>query len=442
MSTAEPLPTDCELLALREGVLLISRSHALFCPVPAEHVAAVRRGIGGDDALEILDRLLDGELARHGFGGPPRQPDPAHPSVQLQLTNGCNLQCSYCCTNSGEPRAAEITFEQARDVVDAVLAVHGPGTRVGLLGGEPMLVPWALDLVEHALDLGLHPTLFTNGTRLAALGPRVAALQQRGAEVRVSLAGPTPEHCDTESGASRYDAAIEGIGEVARHGGKVMVDLMLLPGQVDAVAEALPDLRGRLPAGTPIAFGVAYHSGREHGDHLFEARAELEAALDRIAFDAGEVIPADETSPVAARREGCTCALGHHLHVRSDGALFTCFKMEERVGDLAERPFGDALAALDERARPVATLPACADCPLATLCGGGCRSENLQLTGDADEPVCGPWRVQVLCELLAEDRPSALTWSAAHLLAEARSRGIEGPDELVPVIPSRHLVDT
>jgi hypothetical protein len=70
----------------------------------------------------------------------------------------------------------------------------------------------------------------------------------------------------------------------------------------------------------------------------------------------------------------------------------------------------------------------CAECPLASLCGGGCRAENLLVTGSPDSPVCGPWRVRVLSELLAEDRVDALTWPAAHLMSEARRRGIEMTD--------------
>ena len=36
--------------------------------------------------------------------------------------------------------------------------------------------------------------------------------------------------------------------------------------------------------------------------------------------------------PFKSLDEGCGCAMGRHLHLRSDGALFTCFKMEEKVG--------------------------------------------------------------------------------------------------------------
>ena len=329
-------------------------------------------------------------------------------------------------------------------MVDDVCDRYGDQGRIALLGGEPLMVPWALDLAETIVERGLALTLFTNGILLAEghNAERVARLNRRGAEIRVSLAGADALRCDEVSGAPRFEGVCSGAHAVARHGGEVIVDLMLLPQDVDQVAEKMFELRGRLPDGTRIALGVLYHSGRERGEHLFTKRGELEDALDRIAFEGGEVISATERSPVAPRREGCTCALGYHLHLRSDGALFTCFKMEEKVGHLDEVRFADSLADLQGRTRPASTLPLCVDCALATLCGGGCRSENLQFTGDADEPVCGPWRVQVLCELLAEEQVAALKWPAAHLLAEAHTRGIEAPAELEPVIVSRHLTDT
>ena len=442
--TSPSIPPDAVWMPLAEGQLLVSPGHALFCPVSSADLGAVRGVIDGSGAWADLPAPLLDELTRHGFGGPPREPDPAAPSVQIQLTNACNLDCTYCCTNSGQPRAEELTVDQLRGVVDAVRERYDDQGRIALLGGEPLMVPWALDLAEYIVDQGLALTLFTNGTLLEEdhNAARVAGLHGRGAEIRVSLAGAEALRCDVVSGAPRFEGVCAGLHAVSRHGGEAIVDLMLLPQDVDQVAEKMYALRQRLPAGTRIALGVLYHSGRERGEHLFTSRGQLESALDRVAFEGGEVITAVERSPVAPRREGCTCALGYHLHLRSDGALFTCFKMEEKVGHLAEVRFADSLADLQGRSRPASTLPLCADCALANLCGGGCRSENLQFTGDADEPVCGPWRVRVLCELLAEEQVAALKWPATHLLAEAHARGIDAPAVLEPIIVSRHLIDT
>ena len=252
------------------------------------------------------------------------------PSVQLQLTNRCNLACTYCCTNSGEPRADELDYEGWTEVVDQALEVAGPGVGIAILGGEPLLAEHALDLGAHILRRGGKLTVFTNGMPLARseIAERVARLTEQGASVRVSLAGATRGVCDGASGAQRFDTVVAGLRALAAHGARVAVDLMLLPEHVDDVARNLPALRKLLPEGTRVCLGLAYCGGREVGAHVFESRAALEAALDRVAFEAGEVVPAAEPSPLTARRDACPCALGSTLHVRSDGRLFTCFKME------------------------------------------------------------------------------------------------------------------
>jgi radical SAM protein with 4Fe4S-binding SPASM domain len=436
-------PRDCTLLPLSSGELLVSRDHAVFCRVPPGEVDSVRAVVEGGASLEGLSPAMRDALRRHGFFGLPRRAKPDAPTVQLQLTNGCNLACAYCCTNSGEPRGKEVGFERMLGVVRQIPEVLGARTSVALLGGEPLLVGWAVDLASEIVRLGLSLTLFTNGLLLAndGLAQRVAGLVRKGVQVRVSLGGPSTLTCDTISGASRFDAALHGIHRLAAFGGRATVDLMLMPQHVAAISSQLHDLRQRLPPNTPVTLGVLYMSGRETGQHLFESRAALDAALDRVAFEAGVAIPAALPSPVTYRREGCGCALGQHVHVRSDGALFNCFKMEEQVGHLDTAGFAATARSIRENPHRASDLPTCADCALATLCGGGCRSENLLYTGDADEPLCGPWRVRVISELLAEDRVTAVEWPVGFLLQEARKRGIEAPQNLRPRLASRHLVD-
>jgi radical SAM protein with 4Fe4S-binding SPASM domain len=436
-------PRDCTLLPVSNGMLLVSREHAVFCRIPSSQVDAVRAVVIGKVSLSALSAATRDDLERHGFFGPPRRPKPDSPTVQLQLTNACNLACSYCCTNSGGPRAKEVCFEDMLSVVRQIPDVLGARTSVALLGGEPFLVPWAADLASEIVRLGLPLTIFTNGVLLADddLAEKTARLVEKGAQVRVSLGGPSTESCDALSGAARFDAALLGVHKLVAFGGRATVDLMFMPQHVDAISRELPRLRERLPPNVPIAFGILYMSGREVGEHLFESRSELEAALDRVAFEAGVAVSAQRTSPVTYRREGCGCALGQHVHVRSDGALFNCFKMEEKVGHLDALGFAAAAMSVRENPHRAADLPTCADCPLATLCGGGCRSENLLYTGDADEPPCGPWRIRVISELLAEDRVTAVEWPVAFLLWEARLRGIETPADLAPRKMSRHLID-
>lgn len=434
------LPSDTVILPTKRGGLVVSRSHATFCGVDSSDLPAVEAVIA--DPTIALRPEIAARLEAHGFFGAPRPPPPSKRTVSLQITNACNLRCGYCCTNSLHPRDEELGLDAWKKVVDDACTTFGARVRFGIIGGEPLVIPWALDLAEYiASKNDVHLAFYTNGIgfRDPEYAARGAALIRRGFEVRVSLAGATAETCDRQSGMPRFDRALVGLHAVAAHGVTADVDVMLFPEDLADVATHLPALRRALPPGTHLSIGFAYHGGRESGGRVFASRSELESAFDAIVLEAGEEIAAPATGPLANRREGCNCALGNSLNVRSDGRLFGCFRMEEEVGDLRQASFGETLVALGKAPRPASSLAPCSTCALATLCGGGCRTDNLLFNGDANAPPCGPWRVQVLSELLSEDRVSCLEWTLPQLAGEASARGIEAPDLSRTVQISRHL---
>ena len=437
------LPTDCALLPIGNGRLLVSRSHATYCRVPEADIAAVQSVLIGKLSLASLDHALLGALHTHGFFGPPRPWRQLRPNVQLQLTNRCNLHCRYCSTNAGPAMPGELPRRRWFQLLDEI-AGHLPEAQVSLLGGEPFLLPWTIDLAEAVIARAMPLVVFTNATPLTAkrrLARRVAHLIARGAQICVSLAGASAEVCDTISGGARFEAALAAVQAVAAHGPPPELHMIVMPANVDDLALNFHLLRRRLPAGIKVTFSLLGPRGRERGRNLFPSRAELEAAIDRIAFESGERVPAPQPTPTTERRDGCACALGMHLSVRADGAVFGCYQMEELQGKLQPGGLAQICAQIAAEVRPAHQLPLCRDCALASLCGAGCRSENLVLTGDGATPACGPWRVRVLCELLAQDRPDAVKWPAQHLLAEAHALGIEAPSSLARVIPSRALVE-
>jgi hypothetical protein len=93
----------------------------------------------------------------------------------------------------------------------------------------------SVDLAEHIVQHRLVLTVFTNGLLLKdeTIAARLGALCEKGAQVRVSLAGATAQVCDRVSGAPRFESVIEGIRTLARFGPPPSIDLMLLPDQID-----------------------------------------------------------------------------------------------------------------------------------------------------------------------------------------------------------------
>jgi radical SAM protein with 4Fe4S-binding SPASM domain len=297
---------------------------------------------------------------------------------------------------------------------------------VGILGGEPLLFE-NFDVIGQAvLDRGAALTLFTNGALLDLPAPRskVQRLLERGAKVRVSLAAASESECDSLSNGARFAPTLRGLRELELSGHLPQVDVMLFPETVEVTCDQLAVLRSNLPADVLVSFGIAFCGGREVGTHVFSSRTDLESALDRITFEVGESVSSPNASATIARRDACHCAFGMDLSVRSDGTLFTCFRMEEPIGSYRPGSLARNWQAARDTPKLASLSPTCKGCPIVALCGGGCRTENLLVTGEPDLPDCGPWRVQVLSELLAENQVFALEWSSMHLRAEAQRRGI------------------
>jgi MoaA/NifB/PqqE/SkfB family radical SAM enzyme len=85
-------------------------------------------------------------------------------SVNLEITNHCNLYCTICPVNT--------TMRRDRGFMDPALfrkvIDENPGFDFVLTfqWGEPLLHPQVFDLVRYAADRGVRPMLTSNGTRL------------------------------------------------------------------------------------------------------------------------------------------------------------------------------------------------------------------------------------------------------------------------------------
>lgn len=434
------LPADSTFLPLFDGALLVSANHALFCRIPAADIDGVKAVLSQNSPFNRLPGEVQQQLTSHGFIHPQERTAPRKVKVQLQLTNACNLKCSYCCTNSLFSRSHELDEAAFEQILRDVHRHLGKGTRVSFMGGEPFLVPGVIRLAKLALALELELTVYSNGLVLFdndEMLNDVAELTKRGVKMRVSLASAAAGSCDALSGTARFERVVDTLRKLAERGGHADVDIMLMPQNAGEMAREFSRLKKRLPRNFKVSIGVLYLSGREKGEHLFASNEALEQALTDISFEAGEYIEAPMPTPIIPRRDGCDCAVGMNLNVRSDGSLFPCFKMEERIGHLSERSIAEAIRYIRDNPHPASSLQTCKDCPLRTLCGGGCRSDNFLYTGSG-EPLCAPWRVRVLSEMLAEDRTEVVHWSVGHLYAEAKRRNIPVPDSLPETLPSRH----
>lgn len=112
-------------------------------------------------------------------------------TLNVEITNRCNLRCTYCPVNRGMARPkVDLEFERFAEIL-----ARAPGVRTLLpfQWGEPLLHPRLLDMIALATGRGIRTFLTTNGTLLDASMQR-ALLSSGLARLTISVDGDDDVH--------------------------------------------------------------------------------------------------------------------------------------------------------------------------------------------------------------------------------------------------------
>lgn len=345
------------------------------------------------------------------------------PVVVWNVTKQCNLKCVHCYAKAtAGPAPHELTHEEGlallRDLQEFGVPV------VLFSGGEPLMRPDLLELIEWTVGHGMRAVISTNGTLIT---PEVARrLHDLGLSyVGISLDGTQPTHDKFRGQPGAFAAAIAGVRNCQAAGLKVglrftvsRLNFQEVPAIFDLV-EAY-----NIPR---ICFYHLVYAGR--GTKLVEEAlshrqtrelVDLICTRTRKLFDEGrqvEVLTVDNHAdgpylylkllgedPVRAAEvlallqmnEGNSSGRGIGC-VSWDGEVYADqFWRHHSFGNVRRRPFskiwsdmGDELMArLKDKKRYVTGR--CADCRWLSVCAGNFRVRAEALTGDlwAPDPAC------------------------------------------------------
>ena len=217
----------------------------------------------------------DGQRLVDGFGR-------VATDLRVSLTDRCTLRCTYCMPTDGLPWIPRAELLDDDEVVRLVGVAVDLGVRsVRLTGGEPLLRPDLPRLVSRLAALTPRPalSLTTNGLRLAALAPPLAAAGLD--RVNVSLDTLRPERFTALTRRSGLDEVLRGLAAAKAAGlHPVKVNTVLVRGVNDDEAVDLLDFC--LERGYQLRF-IEYMP--LDADHAWQ-RADLVPAaevLDRLA---------------------------------------------------------------------------------------------------------------------------------------------------------------
>lgn len=143
------------------------------------------------------------------------RPDLSYPiSVELSLTNRCNLKCIYC--SDGELRLRQGIRESLdKPILFALFDdLKAGGTRGIVLegGGEPTIHPDFNDIVEYLEEIGLAAGLITNGTKNIA-----PDILKKLEWIRVSLDASTPTEYESIKKVNCFEDVLANVYNYAQY---------------------------------------------------------------------------------------------------------------------------------------------------------------------------------------------------------------------------------
>ena len=338
-------------------------------------------------------------------------------SVDLNITNRCNLRCSYCshfssAGDSGTDLSTAEWLQFFKELNDcAVLDVC-------FSGGEPLFREDFRELVEGVVKNRMRFSVLSNGTLLTDDLVVFLKNTKRCNSFQVSIDGPGPESHDIFRGQGTFEKALRGLKILLNHKMPATVRVTIHKHNLydlDKVAKLLLEDVG-LPS---FSTNSASHMGlcRDNEGSIQLNAEEYSLAMvtlerlnkkykGRIGAQAGPQASAKHWMKLEkARRDGVESLLecGYlrscggvfsKMAVRADGIMIPCSQINHvELGRINKDSLRDVWINNSElkrlRARrdmPLKSFDYCKSCEYIPYCRGGCPALAYTITGDENKP--------------------------------------------------------
>ncbi len=134
--------------------------------------------------------------------------------LQVHPTRQCNLRCLHCYSSSSPQERDRLPVTLLIDAVST--AADEDFDMLSVSGGEPLLYPGLIDLLEHAKSRNMRTTVTSNGTLLN--GRRLRDLHARVDILAISLDGEPASHNRMRGSTSAFQRLESHLADVQASG--------------------------------------------------------------------------------------------------------------------------------------------------------------------------------------------------------------------------------
>lgn len=145
---------------------------------------------------------------------------PAGPfEIVWNFTYQCNLRCKHCYENAGGKKRAELSTDEAKQVLDMLSKIAGIGLpALSLSGGEPLARKDFFELAAYARKRIGYVSIASNGTLITR--DNAKKIKDAGVEyVEISVDGATPQvHDDFRGIPGAFERTMKGVKNCLEEG--------------------------------------------------------------------------------------------------------------------------------------------------------------------------------------------------------------------------------
>ncbi len=138
--------------------------------------------------------------------------------VAMEITQRCNLDCTLCYLSESSEKVKDIPLALVMDRLQKVRDTYGDGVGVQITGGDPTLRKREelVAIVKRAAELGLEPSLMTNGIKLTRdLGQELKSVGLTDVAIHVDLTQERKRYAteeDLNAVRKEYIERMRGLG--------------------------------------------------------------------------------------------------------------------------------------------------------------------------------------------------------------------------------------
>jgi SynChlorMet cassette radical SAM/SPASM protein ScmE len=338
-------------------------------------------------------------------------------SLDLDITNYCNLRCKYCShfTSAGDVKQ-DLPTEKWLDFFQEL-------NRCGIMtvclqGGEPFYRKDLPELIEGIVRNRMRFNMLSNGTLISDEAAAFLASTNRCDGVQISIDGSDDHAHDVFRGNGSFSKALKGIEFLRKHTVPVSVRVTLHKKNIhdlENIARLLLEDLG-LPEFTTNAasyMGLCRENVKEVQLTASERTRAMEKLLvlnrkynGRLSATAGPLAEAinwmmieqacregKESLPGGGYLTGCSGPMSS-LAVRADGVIVPCAQLSHielgRVGknDLKKiwQHHPELKRLRDRHNIPLDDFEFCKDCDYISYCTGNCSALAYTITGQVNHP--------------------------------------------------------